>query len=401
MLGLHKCMYITNLAATHYRLPKHGFRRKQSVQAEDQQRLADSGFQLYETLNPMGRAELVHSATQYVSAWLTKPLVGSQGQHSLQPANHREASPTLPMPQHQLLERQPLQATASTSQSQHSQRAVPTPSVANAASKPHSSPAEHVHASSTPAISIPQQHSNNSTESPLAVPAPESSRHTQSFSPALSTATNILKDQDTAAALSAVEDAQQHQPLDDNKVLGDEPAAPRGSTSLAQTTASALSDTPHQAQEVKEATGSDLPLQRLSLEKEFRSMPEALEANSNSSSGLSQSHDGATHSTAGVLFSSTDDVSSGSEEPEGKVQKAVKAETLAFQASFAQAAAADKVDRPAGADFATAGQRTETWHAMRQGRLTASAFANALGYGLISSSADRCQVLILGSLSRC
>ena len=299
--------------------------------------------------------------------------------------------------QRQLLERQQSGASASTSQSQHSQKAVTPPAAAEAASKLHNSTDGHMHASSIPAISARQQNSSNTTEGPLAVSASASSSHTQYPSPAQLTAgINSLEDQDIAAALSAVEAAQQHQPFDDIKVLGEEPAVPPSSPPLplagspAQATASAVSSTRHDAQELEDATSIDLPLQRLNLQKESNLMPEALEvdSSSSSSSGLSQSEDGAINSLAGVQLSSTDNAFSSSVEgePEGKVQKAVKAETLAFQASFAQAAAADKADRPAGADFAMAGQRTETWHAMRQGRLTASAFANALGYRLICFS---------------
>ena len=250
-----------------------------------------------------------------------------------------------------------------------------------------------MHASSIPAISITQQNSSSTIEGPVAISAPESFSHTHDPSPArLPAAIYSLEDQDIAAALSAVEADHQHQPLDDNKVLGEEPAVPPVSPPLAgssaRATASASSDARREAQELQDAISSNLPLQHLNLQKDFNLMPEApeVDSSSSSSSGLSQSEDGATNSMAGVLLSSTDNAlaSSAEGEPEGKVQKAVKAETLAFQASFAQAAAADNADRPAGADFAMAGQRTETWHAMRQGRLTASAFANALGYRLIS-----------------
>ena len=296
----------------------------------------------------------------------------------------------LHMPQHQLLKRQHSGASASTSQPQHSQNAVTTSSTA---SKVHNRTDVRAHASSIPASSTTRQHSSSSsssTEGPTAVSAFESSSHTQGPSPALSaTTTDSLEDQDAAADLRAVEAAQQHQPLDDIKVLGEEPAAPPGTNPLAgspaQPTISPLSDIPHQAQELEGATGSNLSLQILSIPKESRPMPEGSEADTNSSR-LGQSEDIATDSTVCVLVGSRGDAFSGSVEgqPEGKVQKAVKAETLAFQASFAQAAAAVEADRPAVVDFAMAGQRTEMWHTMRQGRLTASAFANALGYGLIA-----------------
>lgn len=199
-----------------------------------------------------------------------------------------------------------------------------------------------------------------------------------------------LENQETTASVSAAKAARQSQPLDDIKVLGEEPAAPpstppqTAASTAAQPAASAF--TPHQAQELADAVASDLTLQHPSLQTESRALPEAWEVHS--SNGLSQSKDALTDSMAGVQSSSSENdalPSSLEGEPEGKAQKAVKAETLAYQASFAQAAAAGKADGTAGVDFATAGQRTEVWHTMRQSRLTASAFANALGYDLVGS----------------
>ena len=196
---------------------------------------------------------------------------------------------------------------------------------------------------------------------------------------------------DTApSVIASAEAARQHQPLDDIKVLGEEPGVPPSTPSqtsaspAAQPTASAF--TPHQSQQLDDAVASDVPLQHLTLQTESRALPEARELHS--SNGLHQSEDGLTDSTAGVQSSSSEEdalPSSIQGEPEGKAQRAVKAETLAFQASFAQAAAAGKADGTAGVDFATAGQRTEVWHTMRQSRLTASAFANALGYGHVGA----------------
>lgn len=152
-----------------------------------------------------------------------------------------------------------------------------------------------------------------------------------------------------------------------------------------------------------------MTLQLTRVYEEPHLTPDALHIDS--TSGLSQPEDASSDvllsttegalssSTEAAVSSSTEDALSSSTEDksEGKVQKALKAETLAFQASFAQAAAADKADRPAGVDFATAGQRTEAWHNMRQGRLTASSFANALGYDHIILCGDNLQVVQLRS----
>lgn len=225
----------------------------------------------------------------------------------------------------------------------------------------------------------------------MSVSAYEPSSHIQKPSPAaFATAMDSWENEDTAASVSAAEVARQHQPLDDNKVLGEEPTVPpstppqTSASPAAQPTASP--STPYPVQEPDNAVANDVTLQHLSLQTESRALPEAWEVNS--SNGLSQSEHALIDSMTGVLSSSSEDdalPSSVEGEPEGKAQKAVKAETLAFQASFAQAAAAGKADGTAGVDFATAGQRTEVWHTMRQSRLTASAFANALGYGLVGS----------------
>lgn len=59
----------------------------------------------------------------------------------------------------------------------------------------------------------------------------------------------------------------------------------------------------------------------------------------------------------------------------------VKPETVAFRRSFLQAALAADAAAPARvADLSGGEQRTSEWHAMRSRRLTASAFAKALGF---------------------
>ena len=60
------------------------------------------------------------------------------------------------------------------------------------------------------------------------------------------------------------------------------------------------------------------------------------------------------------------------------LKKVVKPETIAFRDSFAQSAAHVK-GGTASADARGVEQRTAAWHALRDSRLTASAFANALG----------------------
>ena len=60
-------------------------------------------------------------------------------------------------------------------------------------------------------------------------------------------------------------------------------------------------------------------------------------------------------------------------------KKPVKPETLAFQTSFAQSAAAAAAASASKVDFDAGGQRSQAWFDLRQGRLTASAFANAIG----------------------
>lgn len=77
----------------------------------------------------------------------------------------------------------------------------------------------------------------------------------------------------------------------------------------------------------------------------------------------------------------------GSSAAAARTRRAIKPETLAFRESFAEAAAsAAAADAAAAASAASAGmdmgageQRTAAWHALRDSRLTASAFANALG----------------------
>lgn len=85
---------------------------------------------------------------------------------------------------------------------------------------------------------------------------------------------------------------------------------------------------------------------------------------------------------------STTDASS-SLEPDA-TRRGTKAETLAFRTSFISSAAAassaaqlslaqpEEAGTP-GASLGDGEQRTAEWHALREGRLTASAFGNALG----------------------
>ena len=60
-------------------------------------------------------------------------------------------------------------------------------------------------------------------------------------------------------------------------------------------------------------------------------------------------------------------------------KKLVTPETLAFQASFALSAAAAAKAAGSKIDFQAGGQRSQAWFDLRQSRLTASAFANAIG----------------------
>ena len=72
------------------------------------------------------------------------------------------------------------------------------------------------------------------------------------------------------------------------------------------------------------------------------------------------------------------DVTFDGEATQQGAKKVVKPETIAFRDSFAQSAAHVKGGK-ASADARGVEQRTAAWHALRDSRLTASAFANALG----------------------
>lgn len=338
---------------------------------------------MYETLSQFERAELVHSATQCVSAWLAKPLAAPQPQHNTW------APPPLPyvqqqQQQQQLFERQQSGASASTSQSPDTL----SPSH-EAASQRHSTNGA-LHPSNTPAHDRADNYST-SIELPPALSATlqgQSSNHTMGPSQQHPAALNSWENQETSASVSAVVPARQERPLDDVKVMGEEPRPLHDANIFSSTdqhtafpSITQLSNSPeppilsasgelsHQAHEDEDTTTSTLPLQLLSVQEESSSMSNDLEHHSRSDSSQPE----------GEVSGSTED------EAEDKGQKAVKPETLAFQATFAQAAAVNQSQSLSGLDFAAAGQRTEVWHAMRQGRLTASSFANALGYGLSRS----------------
>lgn len=346
--------------------------------------LACSGFQVYETLSQSERAELVDSATQCVSAWLVIPLVAPQPQHSLEAPQGTGDLPPLPSSQQQQqqqqhFERQQSGTTASTS---HLLDAL-GPSH-KAGSELHTTNGA-LHARNTSAPDRRQQYST-STQLPSITPQEQSSSHTMGLLQQHPAASNNEEHLDSSAAVSAVEAARQDRPLDDVMVLGEElqPAHVDDAYSLSSTDQntilpseppqpaarptepklSASSEPFHQAHELEDTAISILPLQHLSVHEQ----PSSLQEN-HSRNDSSQPED--------------QSASSIEEHPEGKGQRAVKAETLAFQASFAQAAAVNMGTSLSPVDFAAAGQRTEVWHAMRQGRLTASSFANALGYGFI------------------
>ena len=329
---------------------------------------------MYERLTQYQRAELVQSASQCLSVWMSRPLFAVNQDQLRHDATQDAAQLDTQSEVNELQTGQQSGLSVPTSTAQNTAALSPADNSASSRTRVETNTASRSPADHT------QQHSTDAA-SRSAVSASKQAADTtptRTAMPAAAERTTFKRmgHQDPPASSTAVKAAGQSSVLDSLKVMGEEPAIDAAHTlpivplaNQAPSTDSQLTpivdtESPYNAHiEDAEPNSSLRKFQDLNLQEEA------------SPSAVAVDVDGTTD-----FFQSTDDLPLDSaDQPEGKTQKALKAETLAFQAAFAQSAAADATGSHIGTNAAAVGQRTEEWFAMRQGRLTASSFANALG----------------------
>ena len=342
-----------------------------------------AGFQMYERLDRSRRAELVQSASRCLSVWMANPpLAPTPDQPKLQSTDHTDAQDGTHAAQtQQLAERQQSGFSASSSNRPHTDACSPAEDSAAAGSTPvlsssdsngtHSVLGQAVKGQAVGRSNGTSQHNSMATVNPPAASEPSAAAELAD------TTAPKLAARDTAADVDPLTlmNARSSQSVDSIKVLGDEPSTDTAILQnfpfVATAKLTAASDTDQarpdsgNAQQHADASNGVLPsIQNLNLQQGDDS--------DRSSSGTLSGVD-VTQSEDALLDGDTE------ESLEGNREKAIKAETLAFQASFAQSAAVGGAADKDGADFASVSQLSDDWHVLRQGRLTASTFANALG----------------------
>lgn len=332
---------------------------------------ASSGFHMYERLTQYQRAELVQSASQCLSVWMSKPLfAANQDQH-----RHDGAQDAAQVNSHSDLNQLPRQQSglsASTSEAQHRDALSPADNSAwsrnrletTAASR---SPADHTRQHSIDAASGSAASAN--------MQAVDIGRKAMPLAAGTTTSSN-LEHQEPSASFLPGKAAGQSPVVDSLKVMGEEPSVDAAHTlPIAPAASQASSTDPQLTSKAQSKSSYTAHIEHTELNSALRHFQDLNLQEESSSSAAAVDVSGTTDS-----IQSVDELPVGAaDQPEGKAQKALKAETFAFQAAFAQSAAADTTASNTGTNAVAIGQRTEEWFAMRQGRLTASSFANALG----------------------
>ena len=316
------------------------------------------GFQAYEGLTRYQRADLVQSASNCLSAWMAmaNPSLVNRQLSTSPPSAQTQAlaSVSVAEQQQQLDDRRSSSMTASTSQ---------------AASKPAAFSTATAAASTGTGSTFRQPFRAQSAYS-NASPGLDSLHEV-----ALNGVSQQAPAEDTSAGLPA-EQTSKHPvstagvPLsqllaDPLKVLGEEPDP------IASQHASSLSTAESLVPDTSSPSASDCSLHSQHTDKDGTPHP--------------TKHgelDSVPHDSAFPLSSAAQPEDPSHDQPpssQGSAgKKAKRPELLAFETSFAQAAAAAEA-ADTRVDVEAGGQLSEEWHALRQGRLTASTFANALG----------------------
>ena len=362
------------------------------------------GFEMYDRLSHYQRSDLVQSASSCLSAWMANPTLTTQQTSSSPLTTQQTSSSPLTTQaaasssvsasdQQQLENRRRSSMSASTSQAgsgptassssaatgvKHSSSTgkqlsgslqTPTPIAPKAAATAadHSMPADSV-----PAVPHALIQGGRAHKSP--------SDHIEADSP--------LADASIASLQLSTEAV---------KVLGEEPSvdllqqsfpssameSPARHLTAASPSSNGLPDsdnsTEHATRHLVHPLDSLTERTKTDVSPDTDMFTQQMDSSSISSSGLGGSP--SLSALPDEIISDPhqpDDLSQQAQPEHSEGKKAVKPETLAFRATFAlSAAAAESADGKV--DFEAGGQRSEEWFALRQSRLTASAFSNALG----------------------
>lgn len=300
-----------------------------------------TGFQAYEGLTRYQRADLVQSASICLSAWMA---MASTPPASAQTQLVASAS----VAEQQLDDRRSSSMTASTSQ------AASTPAAFSSAAA-----AASTGTGSTIRQLSSAQPAHNNAPSDLDALHEVALNSMLQQAPAEDTSAGMPAEQTVTQAESTLSQLLA-EPL---KLLREDPDPVAAQQASLPTTAES------QVPETSPLSASDSSLHNQCPDKVGTTRPtkhaELENVPYNSALSLAAQSDDLSH-----------DQSPSSQGSAGK--KAKRPELLGVETSFAQAAAAAEV-ADTKVDVEAGGQLSEEWHALRQGRLTASTFANALG----------------------
>ena len=364
-----------------------------------------TGFQAYNQLNLHQRADLVRSASGCLSSWKATPALRSQS-NGVPPSStsNRHTSPTPTAQPRRQLHQSAMRAPSNSAATGAPTATIDQPSPAHAWAQPSTNAQLGKYSADSATLQAPIGNAGQIGQPTSASALTQQSTGGQ---PARSSVDNTSLQAPIAKARSG----QNGQTITISPFLFDSFAqSPRNTRFQPSNFVPASSPATNGVKALGEEPAMELAQTDAMLVDAVSHAPSATNANSYSHSSVDTSSDAsvdvlsstdathsesvlpnmasrqtATESSLDMSASSDADLTAQPDDSETTslempaAKKLVMPETLAFQASFALSAAAAAKAAGSKIDFQAGGQRSQAWFDLRQSRLTASAFANAIG----------------------